>query len=91
MNKIAIHVLISGIVQGVGYRFSTVKKAQKLGLNGWVRNLADTRVEALFEGEQNAVEQMLQWCHIGPASAVVDHIEIEQINPQGIQGFEIKY
>lgn len=75
MSLVAIHVYISGRVQGVNYRYSTVQQAQKLGLTGWVKNLYDGRVEALFEGEEEIVEKMLSWCHEGPPMAYVTKVE----------------
>lgn len=86
-----VRTFISGRVQGVGFRASTVQKAQKLGLNGWVRNLSDGRVEAIFEGKNTTVEEMLAWCQEGPPTAVVDKVEVEEVEPTGIQGFEARY
>ncbi len=83
------HAFISGKVQGVGYRYSTMNAAKKLGLNGWVRNLADSRVEAVFEGTQEVVEEMIRWCHQGPNSAVVKDVQVEYSQAEGLQGFEI--
>lgn len=82
-------VLVSGIVQGVGYRYSTVQQAQALKLNGWVRNLPDGRVEAVFEGERATVEQMLKWCDRGPSAAVVKDVTVEMEKPEGLQGFNV--
>lgn len=87
---IRTHVLISGKVQGVGYRFSTVEMAQRYGVKGWVRNLPDRRVEAVFEGEPEAVESLLNWCHQGPPAAVVDAVEVHSETPEGLSQFEIK-
>lgn len=64
-------------MQGVGFRFSTYYQAQHLGLNGWVRNLYDGRVEAEFEGPRDALERMLEWCRQGPAMSRVKHVETE--------------
>lgn len=75
MALIGLHVFISGRVQGVSYRYSTLIQAQKLGLTGWVKNLYDGRVEALFEGEENLVNSMLGWCREGPAMAYVKDVE----------------
>ncbi|MFA5860303.1 MAG: acylphosphatase [Candidatus Thermoplasmatota archaeon] len=61
------HVFVSGKVQGVFYRDSTRSEAQKRGVRGWVRNLRDGRVEAVFEGATEDVEAMVAWCRIGPA------------------------
>ena len=84
------HVFVSGIVQGVGYRFTTAKQAKQLGLSGWVRNLPDERVEGVFEGTKAAVEEMICWCHKGPLGAVVKDVIVEYEEPKGIREFEIK-
>jgi len=89
-SVICAHVRISGKVQGVGFRFSTLKQAQKLGVNGWVKNLPDRRVEALFEGDRLAMDKMLQWCSTGSVHAVVQNLEVEMLPPTGINGFEIR-
>ncbi len=72
-----LHVLIEGRVQGVFFRAATRDEARAWGLAGWVRNLPDGRVEALFEGERRALEKMLAWCRQGPPYAYVDHLEVE--------------
>src|SRR6476469_7238634 len=59
---VRVHVFVSGVVQGVGYRYSTRNQAKYFGLGGWVRNLPDGRVEAVFEGSKKAVEGMISWC-----------------------------
>lgn len=89
-EQVRAHVLISGRVQGVGYRFSTVDQANDLGVNGWVRNLPDNRVEAVFEGRREAVEEIIQWCHRGPRAAVVKDVAVEYEEPEGLQGFETR-
>ncbi|MBW4663385.1 MAG: acylphosphatase [Chroococcus sp. CMT-3BRIN-NPC107] len=86
---IRYHVLVSGKVQGVGYRMSVLQAAQKLSLNGWVRNLSDGRVEAVFEGNISDTKQMVDWCRQGNKMAVVEDIASKQETPEGIQGFEI--
>ncbi|MBW4603425.1 MAG: acylphosphatase [Calothrix sp. FI2-JRJ7] len=87
---ICAHIYISGRVQGVGYRYSTVETATQLGLNGWVRNLPDKRVEAVFEGKREIVEQMIRWCHEGPPAALVETVKVEYLAPEGFQGFEVR-
>jgi acylphosphatase len=87
---IRVRVLISGRVQGVGYRYATVDTASQLGLTGWVRNLPDSRVEAVFEGAREVVEQMIRWCHIGPPAAVVQEVVTEYGEPEGLRGFEVR-
>ncbi|WP_088893719.1 acylphosphatase [Leptolyngbya ohadii] len=84
-----VHVWVSGRVQGVGYRASTWDMAQLLKLNGWVRNLRDGRVEAVFEGAPEQVEEMLRWCHQGPPAAIVDQVATEQEPPEGLKQFEV--
>ena len=71
----SVQVIISGRVQGVWFRAWTVREAQSLGLDGWVRNRMDGTVEAAFSGEQAAVEEMLRRCHDGPRAARVDRVE----------------
>jgi acylphosphatase len=90
MQVLQVHVLISGVVQGVGYRFTTDRVAQQLSLKGWVRNLPDGRVEALFEGSQEQIDQMLTWCHQGPAGARVTEVLVNYREPEGHRGFEIR-
>jgi len=89
-EQIRAHVFVTGRVQGVGYRFSTVDQAKELDINGWVRNLPDGRVEALFEGSKAAVEEMIKWCHKGPRAAVVKDVAVEYEEPEGLQGFETR-
>jgi acylphosphatase len=86
----SVRVCISGRVQGVGYRFWTKQEACRLGLSGWVRNLPDDRVEAVFEGDAATVDRMIQGCRQGPPAAVVRDVTIEDRVHQGLQGFEIR-
>lgn len=72
-----LHVLISGRVQGVGFRYATAREAERLGLNGWVRNCPNGRVEAEFEGVRESLERMLAWCNHGPAYAAVDDVTVQ--------------
>lgn len=89
-NIIRAHVFISGRVQGVGYRYATVDTARQLGLTGWVRNLADSRVEAVFEGAREVVNEMVRWCHSGLPAAVVKDVVVEYEVPEELRGFEVK-
>ncbi len=89
-GKIRAHVFVSGMVQGVGYRFSTLDTANHLGISGWVRNLPDGRVEAVFEGKRDVVEQMIRWCHGGPPAAVVKDVAVEYEAPEGLQEFQTR-
>ncbi len=92
MPKARAHVLVSGMVQGVFFRSYTCDQAKSLMINGWVRNLWDGRVEALFEGEEEAVKSMVDWCRKGPSSAVVKDVEVRWEDYKAeFQGFSIKY
>ena len=92
MKTAAAHLFIEGRVQGVFYRAFTRNLASKLGLNGWVRNLYDGRVEALFEGSRELIEQAVQECWKGPAGSSVRNIVVqwEESSTEHI-GFEIRY
>ncbi len=89
-NEERAHVFISGDVQGVNFRGATQSQAEQLGLNGWVRNTQDGRVEAVFEGEPDTVQQMIQWCESGPSSADVEDVSVENKQPEGLSGFEVR-
>jgi len=69
---------VSGRVQGVAFRYYTLREAEKLGLRGWVKNLADGRVELLVLGHTNEVKQLFNWAHHGPPSASVEQVEISR-------------
>ena len=89
--KTNVHVLISGRVQGVWYRASTKQKAEQLDIKGWVRNTEDGKVEAVFEGEEKVVQEMINWCHKGPPLARVDNVEVKkQKSINGFNGFSIR-
>ena len=76
-NQERAHVYVSGDVQGVFYRDSTRQKARQLGLSGWVKNLPDGRVEALFEGPSEKIREMVRWCEQGPPHAAVENVDVE--------------
>jgi len=91
-SLIRAHVFVSGRVQGVNFRWYTQQKADELGLTGWVRNLWDGRVEAVFEGEKKAVQRAVDWCHVGAPSARVDDVEVGYEEPTGeFSRFHIGY
>ena len=71
------HVIISGDVQGIGYRFHTRIKARNLGLKGWVRNLDSGEVEAVFEGDEDKVKEMIEWCKKGSSFAKVENVKVD--------------
>ncbi|MDA3936792.1 MAG: acylphosphatase, partial [Actinomycetota bacterium] len=70
------HVWVSGVVQGVFFRASTIETARALGVGGWVRNLPDGRVEAVFEGEPALVDAAVAWCHKGSHRSMVESVEV---------------
>jgi acylphosphatase len=90
-DRTRAHVFVSGTVQGVYYRATTRDTARDRGVDGWVKNLDDGRVEAVFEGDEEAVEGMVEWCHTGSPQARVDDVEVEYESPEGLDGFEIRY
>lgn len=86
------HLFIKGRVQGVYYRAFTRDTANAIGLAGWVRNLPDGRVEAVFEGSRGHIEQAIKQCHIGPSGAHVENIEVQWDNSYGdVTGFQVRY
>lgn len=85
------HVYASGRVQGVYYRANTRDAARDRGVAGWVKNLDDGRVEAVFEGPREAVESMVKWCHDGSPRAQVEDVTVEYGEPEGETGFEVRY
>ena len=91
-NKVRKHIYISGRVQGVGFRANARQKAQTYGVNGWIKNLFDGRVEAVVEGDKDSVQQMINFLKRGPSFANVTDVEINDEPPTGnLSNFSIKY
>jgi acylphosphatase len=86
----ALHVWVSGRVQGVWFRASTEAEARRLDLTGWVRNRTDGRVEAWFEGAEESLGRMLAWCRRGPELARVDDLQVEKVQAEGVSDFQIR-
>ncbi len=85
------HAYVSGEVQGVFFRDSAREEAERRGLSGWVKNLPDGRVEAVFEGPADGVEEMVRWCEEGPPGASVENAESEMGGAEGdLSGFEVR-
>jgi acylphosphatase len=87
-----MHVYVTGRVQGVFFRAETERTAKSLNLTGWVRNVEDGGVEAVFEGEDHPINQMIAWCYKGPPASRVDHVEfIEEPYTGSFRTFRISY
>ena len=84
-----VRVLVSGKVQGVWFRESTRQEAERLGVGGWVRNLADGRVEGLFTGPGPAVDELVAWCHRGPPAAQVAGVATTPEDGPAEAGFRV--
>lgn len=92
MEKVRARVIIEGRVQGVFFRHHTQETAFKLGVKGWVKNRSDGRVEAVFEGDQERVDQIIQWCHRGPFEARVIKVHLNwEIYTGEFEDFSITY
>ena len=84
-----VRVTVRGRVQGVFFRADARSRAESLGLSGWIRNAADGSVEAVFEGEPERVDSMVEWCRRGPSGASVDEVEAAEEEPQAARGFRV--
>ena len=83
-------VVVQGHVQGVFFRETTKRRALSAGVAGWVRNLPDGSVEAVFEGERAAVERLVDYAREGPCGARVDWVDVEGEEPEGLSGFDVR-
>lgn len=81
-DTVTVHIAISGRVQGVGFRESMRAVAQALDVNGWVRNIKDGSVEAIAQGNEYAIEQLVAWCHNGPPGANVKFVNADLVESQ---------
>lgn len=89
--RVRAHVFVSGLVQGVNFRWYTTEQARRLGLGGWVRNLGDGRVEAVIEGPETTVKEMIDWLGRGPRHARVDGVHVEWEEPEGLFEFDFEF
>lgn len=84
-------VLVSGLVQGVFFRHEAATRARARGVRGWVRNLTDGRVEAVFEGDEDGVRALVDWCRAGPRGARVEGVSVDWESPSGEpEGFRVR-
>ena len=86
MEQVRAHVTVSGRVQGVNFRYHIRERARVAGVVGWVRNLDDGRVEAVFEGSPTAVRNVVSGCYRGPSHARVENVEVQWERPTGQEG-----
>jgi acylphosphatase len=84
------HVVVHGFVQGVGFRFAVERAANSRSVAGWVKNRADGTVEAVFEGELNDVEALVDLCRRGPRGAEVERVEVTAESAEGLAGFRVR-
>jgi acylphosphatase len=89
-DRVRRRVYVSGRVQGVWFRESCREEALTAGVSGWVRNLADGRVEVVLEGPRELVSQVVAWCHDGPRRARVERVEVVDEAPVGERGFHVR-
>jgi acylphosphatase len=89
-EPVARRVVVSGHVQGVFFRDSTRREAHRHGVAGWVRNCPGGTVEAHFEGDAAAVEELVRWCRRGPRHATVYEVRVREAEPEGLSRFEIR-
>ncbi|MBM9507317.1 acylphosphatase [Actinacidiphila acididurans] len=87
--SVRTHVLVTGLVQGVFFRDTCRRAAREAGVAGWVRNLTNGQVEAVFEGEPEPVHRMSEWAARGSDAARVDRVRSWQEEPEGLSGFEV--
>lgn len=87
---VAVRVVVHGDVQGVFFRDSCRREAQSAAVAGWVRNGASGTVEALFEGRESGVKQLVEWCNAGPPQARVDRVDVSDEPESGLSGFEVR-
>jgi acylphosphatase len=85
-----LRVQVRGRVQGVFFRAEARARAESLGVAGWIRNLPDGSVEAVFEGEDDRVESMVEWSRHGPTGAEVEAVDVEREDPVGERGFRVR-
>ncbi len=83
-------VVVHGQVQGVFFRDTARRLAEQHGVAGWIRNAADGTVEAAFEGDESAVEQLVRFCREGPRGAVVERVDVSDEEPEGMNGFSLR-
>ena len=90
LSMSTVHLIISGKVQGVFFRATAKEIADKLGVNGWVKNTPEGNVEAMATGTQEQIESFVAWCKKGPPKAKVENVEVSKADETPFSGFEVK-
>ena len=91
-NKVRLHAQIHGLVQGVSFRYYTLREARQLGIRGWVRNCADGAVEVVAEAPRQTLNRFLSWLEHGPPSAEVHQVDVQWAEALGdLHGFEVRF
>jgi acylphosphatase len=90
MSTTRVHVRVRGRVQGVFFRADAQARADSLAIGGWIRNAEDGSVEAVFEGDEERVQSMVDWCRRGPAGARVEGVDVEPEEPAGETAFHVR-
>ena len=91
MSRVARHVRVTGLVQGVFFRGWAAEQARTLGVAGWVRNDPDGSVEGYLEGDEGQVQQLIDQLHHGPPSAHVAQVAVEEVTPEGADRFDVRH
>jgi acylphosphatase len=89
-DSVRRHVTVSGEVQGVFFRETARRKATEAGVAGWITNRSDGRVEAVFEGPAEAVDELVEFCRQGPTAATVEDVDVKTEEPEGLSGFDVR-
>ena len=89
-DTIRRHLTISGQVQGVFFRETARRKATEAGVAGWITNRSDGKVEAVFEGPAEAVEELVEFCREGPTAATVENVDVQTEEPETLSGFDVR-
>ena len=91
MSESAVEIRVTGWVQGVGFRWSCQREAERHRVRGWVRNEPDGSVLARFEGDRGPVDAMVDYCRAGPPGARVEDVDVRDVEPSGLTGFEVSF
>ena len=84
-------IRVYGRVQGVGFRYAALKQARSLGLKGWVENCPDGTVRSVFQGSREHCQKYMDWCRTGTGYSWVEHVDIQEMEPEGLTSFRVRY